>query len=183
MADQINSDMEEEIVDDCVEAWERQPDETGKAYEAFAIYRDMGVSRSAAKVGKRLGKSKMLMDRWSSRHKWVERAAAWDAENERVAMEAHFNAIKDMRARHANLGGLMVDVAMSAMQELATKPHRISGTAATQIAAEGVKIERLSRGDSGDVIEERDGGPATVFNPVQFFMPDNGRDRQEEDDG
>ena len=52
--------------------WERQKGETPQAFEAFSIYRDMGSSRSTAKVGRKLGKSKNLMDRWSSRWEWVE---------------------------------------------------------------------------------------------------------------
>ena len=35
--------------------WERQKGETPQAFEAFSIYRDMGSSRSTAKVGRKLG--------------------------------------------------------------------------------------------------------------------------------
>lgn len=38
------------------------------------------------------------------------------------------------------------------------------------------RLERLSRGDVGDVIEERDGGESVPA--VQFYIPDNGRDNQ-----
>ena len=49
-----------------MDPWERQPHESAKAYEAFCSYRDMGSSRSTAKVQQEIGKSKRLIDRWSS---------------------------------------------------------------------------------------------------------------------
>ncbi len=61
------------------ELWHKQPDESPEAYAAFRAYRDLGSERSTAKVARKLGKSKQLMDRWSSRHGWVARAAAFDA--------------------------------------------------------------------------------------------------------
>lgn len=35
------------------------------------------------------------------------------------------------------------------------------------------KLERLARGDVGEVVEERDGGEAV--DPVQIYIPDNRR--------
>ncbi len=52
--------------------------ETPVAFQAFVIYRDMGPERSLAAVGRKLGKSKALMERWSSRHGWVLRAHLHD---------------------------------------------------------------------------------------------------------
>jgi len=58
--------------------WERQPNETSVAYEAFTVYRDMGANRGLHAVSKTLQKSVTLLGRWSSQHKWVERATAYD---------------------------------------------------------------------------------------------------------
>jgi len=57
--------------------WDRQPDETPPAFEAFAIYRDMAYRRSLAAVAWKLSKSKTLLSRWSATHGWVKRVAAW----------------------------------------------------------------------------------------------------------
>lgn len=60
------------------EPWERQPQETAKAYEAFVTYRDLGAARSAAKTAEKLGKSIRLIAEWSSQWRWVIRVRAWD---------------------------------------------------------------------------------------------------------
>ena len=76
--------------------YDRQPEETEQAYQAFAIYRDMDPSqRSIDKAfdidcqqkGK-VKKGKQAYGhwtRWSSVHKWVARCRAYDAEAQKQA--------------------------------------------------------------------------------------------------
>jgi len=59
--------------------WDRWPGETPRPWQAFAIYRDMGIDRSCARVGQELGKSKTLIDRWSGKYRWVDRVQLFDA--------------------------------------------------------------------------------------------------------
>ncbi len=71
--------------------WDRLPSESAAAYRAFIVYRDMGTDRSLSAVARRLktrtgGDSEGAKNRapsrikhWSTTHRWVERAAAWDA--------------------------------------------------------------------------------------------------------
>lgn|SRR5262249_55232137 len=73
--------------------WDKRAEESEQAFAAFVMYRDMGAERSTAKVGQRLGKSRTLMDRWSARHQWVERAHAYDKRQDRVRVEAANKAI------------------------------------------------------------------------------------------
>ena len=69
------------------EMWERQPEETTPAFDAFAAYRDYersaGQKRSISKVAKRLHKSHALIARWSARHNWLARVGAWHGELDR----------------------------------------------------------------------------------------------------
>lgn len=161
--------------------WERQPEETTKAYEAFCIYRDMGRERSLSKVAEKLQKSYTLIGRWSRENGWVERAAKWDDEQDRIereiAQREQAKAIKDMRKKHADLGQAMLIKAARALAKIPDdeiKPADIS-----RMVDVGSKLERISRGDVGEVVEERNGGQATP--PVTFYMPSNGRDQQEEE--
>lgn len=71
--------------------WQRQPNETPKAYAAFAVYRDLGVGRSIDKAyaatravqrqadGKSASRraSRYWME-WSTKYHWVERVTAYD---------------------------------------------------------------------------------------------------------
>lgn len=159
------------------EPWERREGESTKAYEAFCTYRDMGRERSLSKVAAKLQKSETLMGRWSGAYDWVERAAKWDDEQDRIereiAQKEQAKAIKDMRKRHADLATAMLIKAAKALQRIPDdeiKPGDVSRMVDT-----ASKLERISRGDVGEVIEERDGGNATPA--VTFYMPSNGRDQ------
>ena len=48
------------------EIWERQPGESAQAFEAFKIYRDLGLKRSNQEVCKQLSKSRQLISRWKA---------------------------------------------------------------------------------------------------------------------
>jgi hypothetical protein len=78
-------------------AYERQFGETAKAYDAFALYRDMGSSRSTERVAKELGKSWGLIQRWCTRHDWVERVRAYEDWLEMVGR----GAVEDHERTHA----------------------------------------------------------------------------------
>jgi hypothetical protein len=70
--------------------FEQQARESDKAFAAFRAYLDMGPQRSLAAVGKKLGKSQGLMERWSAKFEWPARVQAYMAmvaEQERLAIE------------------------------------------------------------------------------------------------
>lgn len=158
------------------EPWEMQPEETSKAFEAFAIYRDLGPGRSIAKVGKELGKNCVTLEEWSTKYDWVKRAAAWDAEVDRVARQEQLNAIKKMRVRHAKLASDLLDKVEKEIETL--QPGAMTPNEIARITEVATKLERISRGDVGDVIEERDGGEAA--SPVQIYIPDNNRGKDKD---
>lgn len=159
--------------------WERRENESTKAYEAFCIYRDMGRERSLSKVAEKLQKSFTLMGRWSREYGWVDRAAKWDDEQDRIereqAQKEQAKAIREMRKRHADLAQAML---IKSARALARIPDdEIKPVDVSRMVDIASKLERISRGDVGEVIEERDGGPATPA--VTFYMPSNGRDEKQ----
>lgn len=163
------------------EPWERQPKESLKAWEAFKIYRDMGADRSLAKVGERLGKSAALMEKWSATHAWVDRSRKWDAEKDRLDRKAQLDDIRKMRKRHADMANAMLIKAAAALKKIPI--DEIKASDISRLVDTASKLERISRGDVGEVVEERDGGRSE--NPVTFYMPDNHRDNtanEDEDD-
>lgn len=59
-------------------AWFRMKGESHQAFEAFTCYLTQGPDRSTARVAQQLGKSKTLMDRWSSKWSWVMRVTSYE---------------------------------------------------------------------------------------------------------
>ena len=158
-----------------LDPWEQQNGEGAKAFEAFCIYRDLGPSRSLAKVAKRLGKSNTLIERWSAAYDWVNRCNAWDLEQDRVARQQQLDEIKKMRKRHAAVAQKALEKIAEALEMIDTTRMGSAGMASLMETAS--KLERISRGDVGDVIEERDGGQA--IDPVQIYIPSNTREQKE----
>jgi hypothetical protein len=72
-------------------AFEQQPRESAKAFAAFSLYLSLGAERSTREVGKQLGKSEGLIERWAAKFDWRSRVAAHGAHFaiiEREAVEA-----------------------------------------------------------------------------------------------
>lgn len=158
--------------------WERQEKETPKQFEAFAIYRDLGGERSLARVSEELGKSETLMARWSSMNSWVDRCAAWDDERDRLLRIQQQKDIAAMRKRHASMASSMLKKAAKALSEL--KESDMSPVDIARFVSEASKLERISRGDVGDVVEERHGEDSV--SPVKIYLPDNHRGDSESND-
>lgn len=85
---------------------DRLHDESTPAFAAFRTYLEMGPARSTAKVARECGKQKSLMDRWSKRHRWVDRVAAYEAQATRAVDVAHLDAIARRSERQAQIAQL-----------------------------------------------------------------------------
>ena len=132
--------------------WTRRPRESEQAYEAFGIYRDLGRgNRSTAKVGQALGKTKNLMDGWSSRWEWVKRVTAYDAHIDAVYLQEEAEAVKAMKKRHAAVGNMFIMIAAEAAKN--TKPESLTPTEAARWARLGSDIERLNRDMPSEIVQ------------------------------
>lgn len=152
--------------------WERQRGEPSRAFRAFALYRDMGAERrSLRRLAEEMGVSLRLVSRWSRKHHWVERCAAWDDEVDRLAREEQTRAIAEMRRQHAEEA---VRLRLAAVKRLMEQLEGFTLEDLDQadllkIWGEAVKVERLSRGEPETVQQQqitgRDGGPVRVAGP------------------
>lgn len=102
------------------DAWMQRDNESSKAYAAFCVYRDLGPDRSLDKVVQKLAKSVQLFKRWSSQHNWVERARAWDEEQDRLVAIARKAEI----ARIMSEGFANVHTRVKYLNELAERQWR-----------------------------------------------------------
>lgn len=144
---------------DAPELWEQQEGEKSQHYQKFCQYRDMPYGtqgrepekRSIRRLADAMGmKSKSSIEKLSTQWNWVERAAAYDvymAELERFKNEQE---IKKMHDLHAKLGVQLLNKATRGL--IALPDNELSAQDIARLADVGVKIERMSRGDSAESI-------------------------------
>lgn len=133
------------------EIWERLPGESSKAYEAFCIYRDLGVDRSIEKTAKSRLKpgSYSWLRNWSSKYNWVERARAYDDYLEREKRKEQEKAILEMVERHTKEAMALQQKALERLKSL--DPNELSTRDVLNYLMEAMKLERLSRGEPTEI--------------------------------
>lgn len=158
------------------ELWEQQPGESGTLFAHFVFYRDMRypkvdkqikdaagnvkktmtetvmdgtvpyVKRSLRKTAEALGMNKRTIANQSTKWDWVRRCEAYDAYVDRMNREANEAAIRKMKQEHALLAQQMIRKATRRL--LSLPEEEISAAELARMVDVGVKVERLSRGES-----------------------------------
>lgn len=133
------------------EIWDRLPNESGKAYAVFCVYRDLGPERSLEKLRRNLDKprSKKWLGEWSVKYNWVERAQAYDDYIERKKREEKENAILEMAERHAKLAMAFQQRVAQRLQQIS--PAELSPSDMAKWLDIATKLERLSRGEPTEI--------------------------------
>lgn len=134
-------------------SFERLPGESAKAFAAFMVYLKLGPERSNTKTSRKHRKAIALINTWSSKWQWVERAAAFDehfakieqaALEERARQDAEKWAIRlnRHRERRFQIGTMMLDRA----EQLLKGRRRFDPAAADRLAKVGDALIGLSVG-------------------------------------
>jgi hypothetical protein len=146
------------VAEGTVESWERQGGESVQAFEAFAVYRDLGPARSVTKVARELDKSRALVGRWSRQFAWVMRAVAYDREQDRLFLAEQAQARRDLARRHAKLAQAVQSKAVARLQVL--DPRELSPSELLRYVQVAAEIERRAVGEAPAVgaVEDRDEG-------------------------
>jgi hypothetical protein len=84
-----------------VALWERLPQEGAEAYVAFLRYRDLPTEGRSLRKACARARVPSRWRAWCQQHHWVQRAAAWDAAEQLVRQQAHFDTIATMSRRQA----------------------------------------------------------------------------------
>lgn len=130
-----------------MDIWEKQPNESAKSYLWFCKYRDMGSDRTLAKVKteckKTEGKYNSMLERWSSKFNWVERAEAYDLYLERLKRKQREEDLKKMNDRHAKYALLMQTTLVNRLQSI--DPNTIRPADIPKWLEIAVKIERSAK--------------------------------------
>jgi hypothetical protein len=123
-------------------AWERQPGESARSFEAFRIYSNVRPSeRSLGRAAEIVLKSRHQMLVWSAREHWVVRAELWDHEQSRVANQARLEAIKRLSKEPVEIGAMMLAEVRAriptAAKSLERSPHGLAAWA--EVAAKLIR--------------------------------------------
>ena len=130
--------------------WEKLPDETADQFAAFESYRRLKPSeRSIRKVQVASnGKSKITLESWSSKYRWVNRSTAWDEELARVERMATKEQVREMARRHASLSLTMLTKVAKRLNML--DPAELRPKDIVEFTKAATHLERMSRGDLED---------------------------------
>lgn len=156
--------------------WERQENESEKAFSAFKAYLEM-EDRNICQLAKRLAKSRQLVDKWKQKYNWQERCIAYDKSLQDVEYATAVEERKKMAKRHIAIAMNMQAKAVEALKQ--TDVSKLNVNEIVKLIDSAVKIERLSRGEATIInyshednnINENDNKTT-----VQVYIPSNGRD-------
>jgi hypothetical protein len=147
------------VTEQAVLPWDRQDDEPEKAYSYFALYRDLGRTRTVAKVAAEVHKSRDYLHKLASTWRWVQRAQAWDREQDRLYSEGLAERRRDMAERHARIASALQAKIVARLQSL--DPAALTPNDIARWLEVATRVERLALGlpDSTTAHTGPDGGP------------------------
>ena len=145
-----------------LELYERQPNEPDQAFEAFCLYRDMGVAvRSIKKAAKKLNRSQTLLGNWNRIWSWRTRVTEWDRFLDSEVRKEDIKAARDMRKRHIKISLGMQRLASLELNRLLedaetkSADNRLTSAEVTRLFEAATKIERLNRDLPNEIVESR----------------------------
>ena len=122
--------------------WLKLPNESEQAYNAWCAYRDMNPPRSLRNLAERLGKSRALLERWSSRWRWQKRLEAFIRNREETRLRELEATIKQTKERHIGIAQMMQAKALERLQEI--DPKQLSPDSVVKFLYLAVTMERKS---------------------------------------
>lgn len=123
--------------------WEQQPGESGPAFEAFSIYRDLGAGRTVAAVTEKLQKSDSLLRRWKNKWSWRERVIAYDSAIAEEARRKIIKERKEMNIQHVKIAMQLQKKALEALNVL--QAEEMTPKDIKEFIKMATDLERLSR--------------------------------------
>ena len=155
--------MTDDHVRHAVHLWERRPNETAKAFAAFVAYRDQpAIKRSIRQAAEDTEGSEQMFTRWSNRHDWVERSAAYDDFLDGYRREKNLGVLDEMADRQAEAAIRMQTIALESLTRLSEAMEinqmlRLKEGNIMQFLTQGATMERVARGEPSSITEFQDG--------------------------
>lgn len=139
--------------------WDQQPNESSKAFERFALYRDMGAGRSLRKLAKDLELNPSTLAEISTKHNWQERVSSFDAYIDKASQHNQIAPVKAMKRRQIALALRAQKVAEKGLKNLLrdmddeTLLRKLSPEGLSKILDTGCRLERLNRDEPEQNVE------------------------------
>jgi len=136
-------------------SWERLPDESQQAWEAFTVYRDTpSPQRSLRAVGRQLGKSETLIERWSVKHRWIQRVRDMNANNDRKWLEALADERAEAARRHYEIARRLLDKVDAHVEQ--ADMTDLTFTQTVRVAGDVMRMEREAMESGRRVIQDNE---------------------------
>ena len=121
--------------------------ETTKHRQAFERYWRLGGGRTIERLHDELPNTPSLrtLYEWSRRYRWQQRIADIEAAARRVGDEARVEAVREMEERHIKEALLLQQKGTAWLSGL--EAGDVTADAAVRALVEGVRLERLLRGE------------------------------------
>lgn len=106
------------------ELWEKQPDESAKAFSAFKTYRDIPPSLRSMKKAVQIIYGEVTQgklgqfQKWSTKFSWVLRATAWDEEKDKQERLQQVAQIAEAKNRHLAISKSLQSIAISKLKKI-----------------------------------------------------------------
>lgn len=143
-------------------AWERQPDEPYLAYEYFSRYLQLKEPhRNVYSLAKIVGRPATSLYQIYYKWRWEERCGQYLNSVEKQKEELRKELREKMHEDHAKLAQEMLDKARQGLAFL--DAGTMSANDISKMADIAVKIERLSRGESTEKVEQENKGTIQVL--------------------
>ena len=127
-------------------SWEFLPKESGEAFAAFCVYRDLGFSRTIKKAIDKVANDDAYSNsygtwrKWAVDFRWKERAVDFDRCNEQLKQTENRKTIEAQAEKQREVTGLMLDVVKNRVQTM--KPEELPISGVTEWVQVVVKIEK-----------------------------------------
>ncbi len=143
-------------------SWSQLTSESGKAYNAFRIYLELGRIRTYEETARQLRRSGSLIRRWGNQNNWVQRARDWDLEQDERRQQLKDEALQETvreeerdlykaRKRHAALAGAAMKHVANSLTNM--KDEKLSPGQTIRWLEVSARLEEQAR--SGQVIAAR----------------------------
>ncbi|QDP60670.1 MAG: hypothetical protein Unbinned1469contig1000_49 [Prokaryotic dsDNA virus sp.] len=145
-------------------SWDREKNETQKAFYAFGLYRDMGYTRSlpnvaklyAEETGRKESTILSQLKRWSAKYNWVKRCEEFDIEQDRIYQLENKEKLKQMRERHLTFEVVKQTKGFEKIRNL--RSEELEPREALALLDSGIRGERTLHGEPESTLGIQAGG-------------------------